>query len=87
MNSVFGGSVFGGGFGGGFAAGGKLTSFAAPTGDAKVGTSNGTIRPIGSPTHQDHDEENSEGDGEGMTEDDNYGDDVDERFQHKDGNF
>lgn len=84
---VFGGSVFGGGFGGGFGAGNKLSNFASPTGDARVGTSNGSIKPIGSPSREDEDDEHSESDGEGTGENtrDEGGDEAHARFQHQDG--
>ena len=83
--SVFGGSIFGGGFGGTFGGGSKLANFAAPTGDAKLG--NGTIKPIGSPTRDGDDEENSESDAEGFGENSrgDVNDEGDERFQHQDG--
>ena len=83
--SVFGGSIFGGGFGGTFGSGGKLANFAAPTGDAKLG--NGAIKPIGSPTREGDDEENSESDTEGFGEYSrgDVNDEGDERFQHQDG--
>ena len=82
---VFGGSIFGGGFGGGFAGGGKLTNFAAPTGDTKL--RNGAIKSIGSPTHDGDDEDSSESDGEGFGENGrgDLNDEADERFQHQDG--
>ena len=83
--SVFGGSIFGGGFGGTFGGGSKLANFAAPTGDAKLG--NGAIKPIGSPTREGDDEENSESDAEGFGENSrgDVNDEGDERFQHQDG--
>lgn len=85
--NVFGGSVFRGGFGGGFGGGSKLSNFASPTGDARVGTSNGSIKPIGSPKREDDNEEQSESDVEGTGEKE-IGEDVDEadsRFQHQNG--
>ncbi len=83
--SVFGGSIFGGGFGGAFGGGSKLANFAAPTGDTKLG--NGAIKPIGSPTREGDDEENSESDAEGFGENGrgDINDEGDERFQHQDG--
>lgn len=39
FGGTLGGSAFGGGFSAGFGGGSKLSSFAAPTGDAKLGTS------------------------------------------------
>lgn len=90
-SGVFGGSVFGGGFGGGFGGSGKLTNFAAPVGNTKLGTANGTIKPIGSPA-RDGDEENEnsdeDGEGEGLGENENDGgDEVDDRFQYQNGKF
>ena len=83
QNKTFGGSVFGGGFGGGFGSGPKLTSFAAPTGDATLGSANGTVKPIGS-TVQDAAEENESGSeddaGEGHPGDDED-DEADENFK------
>ena len=83
--SVFGGSIFGGGFGGAFGGGSKLANFAAPTGDTKLG--NGAVKPIGSPTREGDDEENSESDAEGFGENGrgDINDEGDERFQHQDG--
>lgn len=84
--AVFGGSVFGGGFGSGFGGGGRLSNFAASTGDAKLGAVNGAIKPIGSPTREDDDDDDSENDGEGFGESSKEGnDEADERFQHQDG--
>ncbi len=82
----FGGSGFGSGFRGGFGGGGKLTNFAAPTGDAKLGTANGAVKPIGSPNHEGDEDEDSDEEGEGLGEDDQDGaNGIDARFQHKDG--
>ncbi|KAG8531606.1 uncharacterized protein KY384_003236 [Bacidia gigantensis] len=68
--SVFGGSIFGQRFDGGFGAGDKLTTFAAPNGDANLGSSKGAIRPIGSPEHEDEmlTQNHGEGDGDNDTE-------------------
>lgn len=84
---VFGGSVFGSAFGGPFGGGNRLTSFAAPTGNAKLGASNGAIKPIGSPKHDGDEDENSESDGEVLAENkkDEEADEADGRFQHQDG--
>ena len=76
--------MWGGGFGSGFGTAGKLTSFAAPTGDAKIGMSNGPVKSIGSPTEDVDDGENSEGDDEAPAQEDvNDEDEIDERFQQK----
>lgn len=84
---VFGGSVFGSAFGGPFGEGSRLTSFAAPTGNAKLGTSNGAIMPIGSPAHDGDEDENSESDGEvsAVKQKDEETEEADGRFQHQDG--
>ena len=84
---VFGGSVFGSAFGGPFGGGNRLTSFAAPTGNAKLGAGNGAIKPIGSPKHEGNEDENSGSDGEGLAENkkDEETQEADGRFQHQDG--
>ena len=85
---VFGGSVSGSAFGGPFRGGNRLTTFAAPSGNAKLGASNGAIKPIGSPKQNEDDEDNSESDGEVSAEnkkEDESGE-ADGRFQHQDGN-
>ena len=85
--SVFGGSVFGSAFGGPFGGGSRLTSFAAPTGDAKLGVSNGAIKPIGSPKRDEDEDENSDSEAEGAAESkkDEDIEEPDGRFQHQDG--
>ena len=85
--SVFGGSVFGSAFGGPFGGGSRLTSFAAPTGDAKLGVSNGAIKPIGSPKRDEDEDENSGSEAEGAAESkkDEDIEEPDGRFQHQDG--
>ena len=85
---VFGGSVSGSAFGGPFGGGNRLTTFAAPSGNAKLGASNGAIKPIGSPQHNEDEDDNSESDGEVSAEnkrEDESGE-ADGRFQHQDGN-
>ena len=87
-SNVFGGSVFGGGFGGGFGGSGKLSNFAAPVGDTKLGAANGAIKPIGSPIREgdDKDDDSDEGEGEGLVgNDDDGADEVDDRFQYQNG--
>ena len=84
---VFGGSVLGSAFGGPFGGGNRLTTFAAPSGNAKLGTSNGAIKPIGSPKHNEDEDDNSESDGEVSAEnkkEDESGE-ADGRFQHQNG--
>ena len=85
--SVFGGSVLGSAFGGQFGGGNRLTTFAAPSGNAKLGASNGAIKTIGSPKHNEDEDGNSESDGEVSAEnkkEDESGE-ADGRFQHQDG--
>ena len=86
-SSVFGRSVFGSAFGGPLGGGNRLTSFAAPTGDAKLGVSNGASKPIGSPKRDEDENENSESEGEGAAEGrkDEETEDADGRFQHQNG--
>ena len=83
----FGNSVFGSAFGGPLSGGSRLTSFAAPTGNAKLGTSNGAIKPIGSPRRDEDEIENSESEDEGIAENkkDDETEEADVRFQHQDG--
>ena len=85
--SVFGGSVLGGGFGSAFGGGSKLTSFAAPTGDTRLGASNGAVKAIGSPSHDGDDGENSESDADGLVENgkEEENEETDDRFQQQDG--
>lgn len=84
---IFGGSVFGSAFGGPFGGGNRLTSFAAPTGNAKLGATNGAIKPIGSPKNDADDDENSESDGDVSADNkkDEETEEADGRFQHQDG--
>lgn len=56
---TLGGSTFGGGFGTGFDGGAKLTSFAAPSGDAKLG-SGAPVRAFGTRGEDEEDEENED---------------------------
>lgn len=84
---MFGGSVFGSAFGGPFGGGNRLTSFAAPTGNAKLGATNGVIKPIGSPKNDEDEDGNSESDGEVSADNrkDEETEEADGRFQHQDG--
>lgn len=86
-SGVFGRSAFGSAFGGPFAGGNRLTSFATPTGDAKLGVSNGTSKPIGSPKRDEDENEDSESEGEGAAESKKAEEteDADGRFQHQNG--
>lgn len=87
--SVFGGSIFGSAFGGPLSGGNRLTSFAAPTGNAKLGFSNGAIKPIGPPKRDEDEDEDSESEGEGSAENkkDDETEEADGRFQHQDGRY
>ena len=84
---IFGGSVFGSAFGGPFGGGNRLTSFAAPSGNAKLGAINGAIKPLGSPKNDGDEDENSESDGEVSADNrkDEETEEADGRFQHQDG--
>lgn len=77
--------MFGTGFGSGFGNGTKLTSFAAPVGDAKLGHANGGLKSIGSPSHGENldedEDENSDGEGEG------FGDEAAERRDEGEDKF
>lgn len=86
-SGVFGRSAFASAFGGPLGGGNRLTSFAAPTGDAKLGVSNGTSKSIGSPKRDDDENENSESESEGAAESkkDEETEDADGRFQHQNG--
>lgn len=84
--SVFGSSVFGSAFGRPLSGGSRLTSFAAPLGNAKLGVSNGAIKPIGPPKRDEDEYQNSESEGEELVENrgDEETDEADGRFQHQD---
>lgn len=83
--TTFGQSVLSSGFGGGFGSGSKLKSFAAPIGDAKLGSAHGSVKPIGPLGDEVERKDGSESDIEG--EDDQSKDDeiseADDRFQHQ----
>lgn len=64
---TIGGSSFGGGFGSGFGGGAKLTSFAAPSGDAKLG-SDAPVRAFGT-REEDEEGEDHEDNGEDVDDD------------------
>ena len=83
----FGGAVFGGGFGAGFGSGHKLSSFAAPTGDARLKGSSGAVKPIGSLEDRNEEERNNLSDDESDQEncEDVGTREADERFQHQNG--
>ena len=64
-----------------------MTSFAAPTGDAKLGVSNGVSKPIGSSANDDDEDEDSESDDETFADNgkDEDGEETDSKFQLQDG--
>lgn len=84
----FGNSTFGSGFGTAFKGGIKLSSFAAPVGDAKWGDENGETIPFAAPSKDEGDERSeSEDDAiEDFTRDEEIGD-ADSRFQQQDGMY
>lgn len=87
--SSFGGSTFGSGFGSAFVGGPKLSSFAAPVGDAKLGDSVGIIGSFGAPSKDEEEEENSGSEETGMGELDGReeSEDTNGRFQQQEGKF
>lgn len=86
--STLGSGVFGTGFGQAFNGGTKLSSFAAPVGDAKWGDQGGSTNLFGAPA-KDEENDNSECEEHGVVESDNNdeGFEVDCRFQQQDGKF
>ena len=86
--SSLGSGVFGTGFGRAFNGGTKLSSFAAPVGDAKWGDQGGSTNLFGAPA-KDEENDNSESEEHGVVESDNNdeGFEVDCRFQQQDGKF
>lgn len=83
---VFGQSVFGSSFGSGFATGSKLSSFAAPIGDARLGSANGSVKPSGTSNNESDEKpgSESEGDREDYQSRDDETSEADDRFQHQD---
>lgn len=86
--SSLGSGVFGTGFGQAFHNGTKLSSFAAPVGDAKWGDQGGSTNLFGSPA-KDEEEDNSESEEDGPidTENNDESYEVMTRFQQQDGNL
>ena len=84
--SVFGGSLFNRGFNGSFGTGQKLTSFAAPNGDARLGGES-RVKPIGSLKEVDPAEQSADSEAEEAEEigKDEPSLDEDERFHSQDG--
>lgn len=83
----FGNSKFGSGFGTVLGGGNKLSSFAAPVGDAKWGDESGGNISFAAPLNDEDGEENSESEEDGLGEitKDEETSDVDSRFQQQDG--
>ena len=82
---TLGGSTFGSGFGSGFGGGAKLTSFAAPGGDAKLG-GGASVRAFGTRGEDEEDEDNEDNGEDG--EDDSKANGVQEtdaRFHQQEG--
>lgn len=82
---TLGGSTFGGGFGTGFGGGAKLTSFAAPSGDAKLGGS-APLRTFGTRGEDEEDDDNEDNGEDG--EDDSKTiavQETDARFHQQEG--
>jgi hypothetical protein len=80
---TFGGSTFGSGFGSAFVATSKLTSFAAPTGDAKWGSSTSEVRPFGAPAQDADDEEASGSEDDVQSNKAEENDEANGRFQQQ----
>lgn len=87
IGKTFGGFVHKSTFGEEFGGGNRLTSFAAPGGDAKLGGMNGTLLPLGSKVHEDDDIEASDTEASGAEDKsrDGENDEADGRFQHQAG--
>lgn len=81
----FGGSTFGSGFGTAFGGGNKLSTFAAPVGDAKWGGDSGVGKSFAAPSKDEEGEGNSDSEDEGETGNEEETSDVDGRFQQQDG--
>lgn len=81
--------VFGSGFGQASNGGTKLSSFAAPVGDANWGDPSGSHNTFGAPANEEEEEDNSESEEYGSAETENNDDscEVDCRFQQQDGKF
>lgn len=80
-------SGFGGGFGTGLSGRSKLTSFAATTGDTKLVSANGGVKPIGPPVHDSDEKYRSDSETDGTDErcKDDQTSETDDRFQQQDG--
>jgi hypothetical protein len=83
------GDVFGSGFGQASNGGTKLSSFAAPIGDAKWGDRSWLHNTFGAPAKEEEEEDNSGSDEYGFVETENNDEngEVDCRFQQQDGNY
>lgn len=83
--NAFGGATFGSGFGNAF-GGAKLSSFAAPIGDAKWGGGDGLVTSFGAPAKDEEDDERSESEEEGPGDalKEQEGCEVNDKFQQQD---
>ena len=84
--NAFAGATFGSGFGSTF-GGTKLSSFAAPFGDAKWGGEGDVVTSFGAPAKDDEDDERSESEEEGLGDaaKEQEGGEVNDKFQQQDG--
>lgn len=84
--NAFAGAVFGSGFGNSF-GGAKLSSFAAPVGDATWGSGGGVVTSFGAPAKDEEDDERSESEEEGLGDaaKEQEGGEADDKFQQQDG--
>lgn len=62
------GTTFGSGFGSAFGTGPRLNSFAAPKGDAVLGSGSGTISSFGQPDKDDDDDSRSDSEDEALSD-------------------
>lgn len=83
---AFAGTTFGGGFGNTF-RGTKLSSFAAPVGDAKWGGEGGEVTSFGAPAKEEEGDERSESEEEGLGDaaKEQEGGEFSDKFQQQDG--
>ena len=84
---TFGGSTSGSGFGSGFGGAPKLTSFAAPTGDAKWGSDSPEVKRFGAPNQDPEDEESSGCGDEAEETKAEQNEEADGRFQQQGSKF
>ena len=85
-SNAFAGAAFGSAFGNTFPSA-KLSSFAAPVGDAKWGGGGGVVTSFGAPAKDEEDDERSESEEEGLgdaAKEQEVGE-INEKFQQQDG--